>query len=174
MAETLYNSNNNLNLNSVTLTSTTLDALANEINSLSTSSLASIRAEVNTNGELEVVSEVGGDLRSSFSGSLPAGTVERARRCGTGTQTVNMHDNAAVIGGQISLVLAEGYSVASASPEVGNLFAPMTEASFTAVPINALPPDLPSTYNHATTSTIFDSLGNAHTLEQLFVDRKST
>lgn len=169
MAGSFNNSNNNLTLNGVTLTSTTLDALANEINSLSTSSLASIRAEVNTNGDLEVVSEVGADLRFSFSGSLPAGTVEVAGRTGTGTQTVNSRDNAAVIGGQISLVLAEGYSVASASPEVGNLFAPMTDASFTAVPINAFDPDLPSTYNHATTSTIFDSLGNAHTLEQFFV-----
>src|SRR5690625_7582040 len=45
----------------------------------------------------------------------------------------------------------------------------MTEASFTAVPINAFDPDLPSTHNHASTSTIFDSLGNAHTLEQFFV-----
>src|SRR5690625_5686840 len=89
MAGSFNNSNNNLTLNGVTLTSTTLDALANEINSLSTSSLASIRAEVNTNGDLEVVSEVGADLRFSFSGSLPAGTVEVAGRTGTGTQTVN-------------------------------------------------------------------------------------
>ncbi|MDQ2077337.1 flagellar hook-basal body complex protein [Marinimicrobium sp. ABcell2] len=169
MAGSFDNSNGNLTLNGVTLSATTLDGIANEINNLSTSSLASITAEVNTTGDLEIVSRVGTDLRFGFSGSQPAGNIEVAGRSGTGTQTVNSRNDAAVVGGNISLVMAEGYSVASASPEVGNLFAPLTDASFTPMPINAFDPNDQGTYNHATTSTVFDSLGNAHTLEQYFV-----
>src|SRR5690606_33078209 len=129
--------NNNLTLNGVTLSSTTLDALANEINDLGTSSLAGLEATVNGSGDLEIVSRVGTDLRFSFGTGAPAGTVEVTGRTGTGTQMVNNSTDAAVLGGEISLVMQEGFSVVSASPAVGNLFAPLTDASFTAVPINA-------------------------------------
>lgn len=163
------NSNGNLTLNGVTLSSTTLDGIANEINNLSTSSLAGMNASVNDAGDLEVISEVGADLRFAFGGSQPAGNLEVAGRAGTGTQIINNSQDAAVIGGNISLIMEEGYRVNSTSPQVGNLFAPLTDASFSDFPINAFDPNAQSTYNHATSSTVFDSLGNPHTMEQYFV-----
>src|SRR5690606_39928064 len=90
-------------------------------------------------------------------------------RPGTGMQTINNINDAAVIGGSISILMDEGYAVASSNPAVGNLFAPLTPASFTDVPINEFDPTNQNTYNHATANPIFDSLGNPHILSQYFV-----
>lgn len=169
LASGFNNSNSNLTLNGVTLSSTTLDGIANEINNLSTSSLAGMTASVNSAGDLEVISQVGADLRLAFGGSQPAGSLEVAGRAGTGTQIIDNSQNAAVVGGSISVIMDEGYRVNSTSPQVGNLFAPLTDASFSDFPINAFDPDAQGTYNHATSSTVFDSLGNSHTMEQYFV-----
>lgn len=169
LAGSMDNSNNNLTLNGVTLSATTLDGLANEINGLSTSSLAGITANVSTSGDLEVVSQVGADLRFAFADTAPAGALEIAGRSGTSNQIIDNTDDAAVVGGEISLVMDEAYSVTDAIPEVGNLFAPLTPSSFSDFPINSFDPDDQATYNHATTSPVFDSLGNSHTMEQYFV-----
>lgn len=168
-APNFNNNNGNLTLNGVTLTATNLAALANEINALRTSTLPGISATVNTAGDLEIVSSVGTDLRFSFAGPLPAGQVDLQGRPGTGMQTINNINDAAVIGGSISILMDEGYAVASSNPAVGNLFAPLTPASFTDVPINAFDPTNQNTYNHATANPIFDSLGNPHILSQYFV-----
>lgn len=163
------NSNGNLTLNGVRLSSTNLAALANEINALTTSTLPGISAAVNTAGDLELVSAVGTDLRFAFAGPLAAGRADIQGRSGTGMQTVNNLNNAAVVGGNITIVMEEGYKITDSLPVVGNLFAPMTPASFTAVPINAFDPLDQNTYNHATTNPIFDSLGNQHIMSQYFV-----
>lgn len=168
-APNFNNNNGNLTLNGVTLTATNLAALANEINALRTSTLPGISATVNTAGDLEIVSSVGTDLRFSFAGPLPAGQVDLQGRPGTGMQTINNINDAAVIGGSISILMDEGYAVASSNPAVGNLFAPLTPASFTDVPINEFDPTNQNTYNHATANPIFDSLGNPHILSQYFV-----
>ncbi|WP_286807105.1 MULTISPECIES: flagellar hook-basal body complex protein [unclassified Marinimicrobium] len=163
------NSNNNFTLNGVQLNSTTLDGLANEINNLGTSQLAGISAQVNSTGDLEIVSRVGTDLRFGFTGIQPPGTLDVIGRTGTGTQTVNTNSTDVVIGGSLNVLMDEGISLNSTTPSVGNLFAPLTEDSFNEVAINAFDPNDQRTYNHSTTSTIYDSLGNPHTLEQYFV-----
>lgn len=163
------NSNNNLTLNGVVLASTNLAALANEINSLSTSLLPGIQATVNTAGDLELVSNVGTDLRFSFTGPTPAGQVDIQGRPGTGLQTLGALGDAAVIGGNVTVVMDEGYTITDSVPAVGNIFAPFTSLSFTPVPINAFDPLNQNTYNHATSATVFDSLGNPHIMTQFFV-----
>ncbi|WP_439509986.1 flagellar hook-basal body complex protein [Marinimicrobium koreense] len=163
------NSNNNFTLNGVQLNSTTLDGLANEINNLGTSQLAGISAQVNSTGDLEIVSRVGTDLRFGFTGIQPPGTLDVIGRTGTGTQTVNTNSTDVVIGGSLNVLMDEGITLNSTSPSVGNLFAPLTEDSFNEVAINAFDPNDQRTYNHSTTSTVYDSLGNPHTLEQYFV-----
>ncbi len=168
-ATNFNNSNGNLTLNGVTLSSTNLAGLANEINNLRTSTLPGISATVNTAGDLEITSAVGTDLRFAFKGPLPAGQADFQGRPGTGLQSINNTSDAAVIGGSITVVMDEGYSVASSNPAVGNLFAPMTPASFTDVPINAFDPTNQNTYNHATANPVFDSLGNPHVMSQFFV-----
>jgi flagellar hook protein FlgE len=77
-----------------------------------------------------------------------------------------------VIGGDLKIVLESGYSIKSSTPAVGNLFAPLTPTSFTPVLINAFDPADAKTYNHATSSTVYDSLGNAHVMRSFFVKEK--
>lgn len=163
------NTNSNLTLNGVTLTSQNLADLEGEINNLSSSTLPGVEATVNGSGNLEVVSTIGNDLRFGFEGPSGAGTMDVIGRSGTGTQTLNTLDDAAVIGGSIDVVMAEGFSITDSSPDVGNLFAPLTAASFEEIPINAFDPSDQATYNHSTSATVYDSLGNQHEMTQYFV-----
>ena len=163
------NANSNLTLNGVGLSSTTLAALESEINNLSTSTLPGITALINGAGDLEITSSVGDDLRFAFSGAA-AGRVDITGTSG-GTQSVtNTPTNqAGVVGGSISIVLQENYSVSNPVPAVGNLFAPFTSNTFQPLTINQFSPTDQATYNHATSVTIYDSLGNAHIMTQFFV-----
>lgn len=169
---TFNNANSNLVLNGVTLTSTSLAALESEINGLTSSRLPGITATINGAGDLEVTSAVGTDLNFSFASPSAAGNLDVLGRTGTGVQTLNNTNNAVIIGGDIKIVMDAGYTIQSSTPAVGNLFAPLTAASFTDVPINAFDPNDQKSYNHATSSTIYDSLGNAHVMRSYFVKEK--
>ncbi len=169
---TFDNSNNNLVLNGVTLTSTNVTALATEINLLTGSSLPGISAVVNAStGDLDITSVAGDDLIFSFSGA-GTGQVDLTGRLATGTQTVtNTPTNqAGVIGGDIDLILQENYTVASITS--GNVFAPQASTVFQPLVINQFNPTDPGTYNHATSVPIYDSLGNSHVMTQFFVKQK--
>ncbi|RYZ88143.1 MAG: flagellar hook-basal body complex protein, partial [Moraxellaceae bacterium] len=50
--------------------------------------------------------------------------------------------------------------------------APLTSTSFSPVLINAFDPNDSKSYNHATSSTVYDSLGNAHVMRSYFVKEK--
>lgn len=179
------NTNGNLILNGVRLTALTMSGLATQINSLTSTTLPGITASVNAAGDLEVVSKVGSDLNFSFSDKDATGAPAAA-----GTVTVigadnitpsvltglgatpNGLTNAIVVGGDLKIVMESGYSIKSSTPVVGNLFAPLTANSFTPVLINAFDPNDPKSYNHATSSTVYDSLGNAHVMRSYFVKEK--
>ncbi|MGH1472251.1 MAG: flagellar hook-basal body complex protein [Cellvibrionaceae bacterium] len=168
---TFDNSNSNLVLNGVALTSTTIAGLADEINTLSGSTLPGISATINAStGDLDIASVVGDDLNFSFSGT-GAGQVDLIGRVGTGGQSVSNTpaNQSGVIGGDITIVLQENYTIASSTPTVGNLFAPFTASTFEPVVINEFNPSDPATYNHATSVTTYDSLGNSHVMTQFFV-----
>lgn len=166
---TFSNANSNLTLNGVSLTSTTLAALEAEINNLSTSTLPGITALINGGGDLEITSSVGDDLNFSFSGAL-AGQIDITGISG-GTQSVTNTPNnqAGVIGGAVNIVLQENYTVSNPLPAVGGLFAPFVASTFQPLVINQFSPSDQATYNHATSVTIYDSLGNAHIMTQYFV-----
>ncbi|MCP8898636.1 flagellar hook-basal body complex protein [Gilvimarinus xylanilyticus] len=180
---TLDNSSQTLQLNGVVLTSSDINALADEINNLTTSTLPGISAEVVTDpgtnqDNLVLTSSVGTDLNFSFADGGSSGfiTVLGSNTAGS-NQTLDLNTDPAmgdasqsiVVGGQISILMDEGYEVASATPAVGNLFAPLGPASFTEVPVNQFDPEDQATYNHATSNTIFDSMGNPHVMTQYFV-----
>lgn len=164
------NSNNNLVLNGVTLTSTTLGGLEAEINALTSSTLPGITATLNGAGDLELTSAIGDDLRFTFSGAA-AGRADITGRATTATQVVtNTPTNqSGIIGGSIDIVLQQDYTITSTSPTVGNLFSTFGPSSFTPLVINQFSPVDQSTYNHATSVTLFDSLGNSHVMTQYFV-----
>lgn len=172
------NTNGNLMLNGVRLTALTMSGLATQINALTSTTLPGITASVNAAGDLEIESKVGSDLNFSFSdkdasgAAVAAGTVTVAGADGLVQPALNNLNNAVVVGGSLKIVMESGYSIKSASPIVGNLFSPLTAASFTPVLINAFDPADPKSYNHATSSTVYDSLGNAHVMRSYFVKEK--
>ncbi len=84
----------------------------------------------------------------------------------------------AVVGGILDIVTEEGvalnvYDSPQASPPVANtdLYATVTGAPFRD---NVFDPKDPKTYNHSTSTTIYDSLGNAHVLTMFFVKQASS
>ncbi|UTF60815.1 flagellar hook-basal body complex protein [Gilvimarinus sp. DA14] len=173
------NPNGNLQLNGVALSSLTLPELANEINELSTSTLPGVTAEVNTAGNLVITSSVGTDLKFAFDYDFVAPgaesiTVDGSDGAGS-SQTLTApaapgdDEQTIVVGGQISVLMDEGYEIAGSNPAIGNLFSPFAPTSFTEVPVNQFDPNDQSTYNHATSNTIFDSMGNPHVMTQYFV-----
>jgi flagellar hook protein FlgE len=172
LSTTFDNSNSNLMLNGVRLSATTMEGLANEINALTTSNLPGISASLDVDGNINLVSNIGTDLKFSFvdtGNGATAGTVEVVGRVGTGAQLLNDFTNAAVVGGKIDIVMGQGYSVETSNPAVGNIMAPLTAATFTDVPINAFDPKNQNTYNEATSAVVYDSLGNPHSMRQYFV-----
>ncbi|MDO3385082.1 flagellar hook-basal body complex protein [Gilvimarinus sp. SDUM040013] len=168
---TLDNTNGNLTINGVVMASNTVANLASEINALSTSTLPGVTAEVNIAGDLVITSNVGTDLSFAFDGDInpTAGVIDVIGRSGTGVQNLSAINDGLVVGGEVSIIMEEGYVVADSVPAVGNLFAPLTAASFTDVPINSFDPNDQATYNHATSATVYDSLGNPHVMTQYFV-----
>jgi flagellar hook protein FlgE len=165
------NAAGNLTLNGVPLTATTLAGLETQINALSTSTLPGISASINALGDLAVVSKVGTDLSFSFLAASPADSITLQGSQGAAT-TLSNTTNAAVVGGDLNIVLDSGFTITSSVPAAGNLFAPLTPASFTTVTINPFVPTDPKSYNHATSSTVYDSLGNSHVMRSYFVKQK--
>ncbi len=176
-----FSNNGTFTLNEVALTSTGLPdmtAMAEEINKLSKSTLLGITAAVNaTTGDLEVTSATGADLNFSFTASGGVATI-----MGSSGLPATLGPNpgqtpvgsAIKIGGEITVTMQEGYSITSSAPTIpvsgGSMFNSINVPGFfTPIPINAFDPDDQKTYNHATTTPVYDSLGNVHSMRQYFV-----
>ncbi len=173
-AGTAFTNNGTFQINGVTLTSTGLPdmtALQDEINALSNTTLYGITAAVDTNGNLVITSASGRDLDFSFGAT--GGTADIQGTQGA-MQTVADATNGIKVGGEILITMEEGYSITSSTPTVpvsgGSMFGSMNVPNFfTPVPINSFDPNDQKTYNHATSTTIYDSLGNSHVMRQFFV-----
>jgi flagellar hook protein FlgE len=185
-AATYVNANGNmvLSLNSVPLVGETLPDIAERINALTNSTLPGITAEIDdATGNLTIVSSVGDDLRFLVSSSddgdsiqivgnpdAPGQTLEADNNNTLNNpQALRSSTNSIVVGGTIEIVLDEGYALQNANPPSVGLFGPLVDDAFTEVVLNAFNPADVDTYNHATTLTIYDSLGNSHQLQQYFV-----
>ncbi|MEY4590599.1 MAG: hypothetical protein RL497_2675 [Pseudomonadota bacterium] len=188
-AASYVNANGNmiLTLNSVPLTGDTLPALALKINELTHNSLPGISAVVDpVSGDLNITSSIGNDLHFQISSiddgdsvqvignsDAPPQTLE-ADSDGVlnGAQALSATTNSIVIGGKVNIALDEDYSLSNANPPSVGLFGPLVADAFSPITINAFDPIDVDTYNHSTTQTIFDSLGNAHQMQQYFVRQK--
>ncbi|MFT6326468.1 MAG: flagellar hook protein FlgE [Crocinitomicaceae bacterium] len=169
------NPGNNLTmfLNGQILESTSLVDIAAEINAFSSTTLPGFSAEINsTTGDLTLNNSIGRDIKVQISsptstdslvitGSENAGPVVLG-----GTITA---DVAAVIGGSIDFVLNEGYVLTNPVPAISGVLGALDQSEFTDFVINSFDPDDQNTYNHATSTTIYDSLGNNHVMTQFFV-----
>ena len=168
-------------LNGVVLTSSTaadMTDLAEEINGLSKSTLFGITASVNQlTGDLEVVSATGRDLEFSFGSAGDVVGIIGSQGVLQEIDTITtpaLVGSAIKVGGEITVTMQEGYSIASSQPTTpvsgGILFGAIGDPTFfTPVPINAFDPNDQKTFNHATTTPVYDSLGNVHSMRQYFV-----
>lgn len=176
-----------LTLNSVALTGDTLPAIADQINALTHGTLPGISASVDTaTGDLVVTSSTGGDLHFQISSPDDGDSVQIIGNAAAPPQVLEVDTNntlnspqalsasvnSVVIGGSINIVLDEGYALQNANPPSVGLFGPLVTNAFTPITINAFDPIDVDTFNHSTTQTIFDSLGNAHQMQQYFVREK--
>jgi flagellar hook protein FlgE len=103
----------------------------------------------------------GGTGTTSTVALTAVGASAAALGIATGTATAGVSD--ITVGGIITLELDEGYTLTDNS--VSAIFdnAPTTFVN------NAFDPTLPETYNHSTSVTVYDSLGNPHVMQQYFI-----
>lgn len=174
-----------LELNGVALDANDLDGLATQINNLSDTSLSGISAEIDA-GDLVIKSSIGHDLKFNLTGGddqtsiqvignddAPEQILEIDTAGGLAIATAtNANGNAIVVGGTIDIQLEDGFSVDNLNPPALGLFQPFNANSFEEVVLNPFDPNDPDSYNHTTAVKIFDSLGNAHTMNQYFVKQK--
>ncbi len=184
------NGNLTINLNGVDLTSNSLLELEAEINALTSSTLPGVSASFDAaSGDLTVRSTIGSDLEFVVSSTDDGDRIEvdgsgvatseilEVDSAADGLATVPIAGaqnlsaaagNAVVVGGSIDIVLDENYSVANVTP-LGVMFNAGFASSIQPIVVNQFDPADQSTYNHATSLTIFDSLGNPHIMTQYFV-----
>lgn len=137
---------------------------------INASALVGITAVTDTSGDLQIIQDQGADLIFGFAG----GAADSFEVVGNDViPTVVTLDNSqaqGAVGGSFSLVLDEGISITN-----GGATTPLV-ATFTGQPFvnNSFSPTDPNTYNHATSTTIYDSLGNSHVMTSYFVKQQST
>ncbi len=137
---------------------------------INASALVGITAVTGTNGDLRIIQDQGADIIFGFAG----GGADNFEVIGTDviptSVTLNNTQPQGVVGGSVNIVLDEGFSLAN-----GSATSPLI-ATFTGQPFinNSFNPTDPGSYNHATSTTIYDSLGNSHVMTSYFVKQQSS
>lgn len=141
--------------------------LADDING---SSLSSINATVTSTGELRLISSRGDTLRLAYQDTNSDGG---AMTFDDGTALSNDSTNPSTQAGEVSITLDGDTQLAAAAvaPSTTTILDGVTPTAFTS---NTFDPTDQGTYNHATSSTIYDSLGNPHVMTQYFVKEPTT
>lgn len=161
-----------LSVNGQILTSTTLPEIADEIISFRGTTLPGFTAEVNEAGDLVITNEIGRDVKVEIDSASPTDSLVVMGAVNTGPVVLGgtaTAATAAAVGGHVTFTLNEGYKMQEPQPVVSGLFGALTEDEFSPVVLNAFDPLDQNTYNHATSTTMYDSLGNAHVMTEYFV-----
>ncbi len=137
---------------------------------INASALVGVTAVVDPNtNDLRIIQDQGADLVFGFAGAATDSfDVEGTDAAGPSSITLDQSQTQAAVGGEVTLILDDDVVMTNASgttPIISN---------FTGEPFinNQFDPTDPGTYNHATSTTIFDSLGNAHVLTMYFVKQQ--
>ncbi|WP_250658524.1 flagellar hook protein FlgE [Alkalimarinus coralli] len=153
-------------INGVTFSGTDLTSLSSLAIAVNGSALGGVTAVLQDAGlateRLELVHNQGGDLSFTLQGT---GTINVD---GVTTNVLLDPANAApvpsaTVGGILDIIVEEG---ATLTPATNTLVASFSSSSFRN---NQFDPTDAGTYNHATSTTIYDSLGNAHVATMYFV-----
>ncbi|KZZ21009.1 flagellar biosynthesis protein FlgE, partial [Oleiphilus sp. HI0081] len=142
---------------------------------INSSALVGVTAVIDSaTGDLQIIQDQGANLVFGFAG-VSGDSFEVLGSDAAATPVVLDPDAVpavlnATVGGGVSIVLDEGVvatNLSASTPVITN---------FTGAPFvnNQFSPTDPGTYNHATSTTIFDSLGNSHVLTMYFVKQQSS
>ena len=162
----------NLTVNGQLLTSTTLPEIAEEINGFRSTTLPGFKAEISVAGDLIITNEIGLDVKVEIDSASPTDSLVVMGAVNTGPVVLGgtaTAASAAAVGGHITFTLNEGYKMQDPQPVVSGLFGALTDDEFTAITLNAFDPLDQNTYNYATSTTIYDSLGVEHVMTEFFV-----
>jgi len=140
---------------------------------INASSLVGVTAVIEpATGNLRIIQDQGSDVVFGFAG----GATDSFQVEGTDllpvpiTLSTTAAQTQAVVGGVLNVVMDDGVSLSSASA-VSSIVAGFTGQPFVN---NQFLPNDPGTYNHATSTTIYDSLGNSHVMSKYFVKQQAT
>lgn len=154
------------------------DDIVDEINSYSSSSLSSITAALDADtGDIVITSSIGIDISVEIDTPTETDTITLQGVDSTADTTLGGSEDAetyAVVGGEVEIVLNEGYSLSEPDPRVTGLFNGLTDDSFEDYTINAFDADDTGTYNETSSITIYDSLGNQHELQMYYVKNEAS
>jgi flagellar hook protein FlgE len=170
-----YNSPGNnmvLTLNGQVLESTSLEDIADEINSYRSTTLPGFEASISESGDLIITNEIGRDIKLAIDSPVVSDSLVVIGADNTGPVVLGGSSSAAeaaAVGGVVTFILNEDYMLSEPSPAISGIFGALTEDEFTPYTLNAFDPTDQDTYNHATSMTIYDSLGNSHVMTQYFV-----
>jgi flagellar hook protein FlgE len=162
----------NLTVNGQLLTSTTLPEIADEINGYRGTTLPGFLASISAAGDLVMTNEIGRDVKLEINSASPTDSLVVMGAVNTGPVVLGgtaTAASAAAVGGNVTFTLNEGYTMQEPQPVVSGLFGALSEDEFTPIVLNAFDPLDQNTYNHATSTSMYDSLGNNHVLTQYFV-----
>jgi len=138
---------------------------------INASSLVGVTAViVPATGDLRIIQDQGADLVFGFAGGAADAFDVEGSDVVPVSLTLNAGQTQAAVGGAINIVMDDGVSLANASATTPII------AGFTGAPFinNQFLPSDPGTYNHATSTTIYDSLGNSHVLTKYFVKQQTS
>jgi len=136
---------------------------------INASSLVGVTAVIEASGDLRIIQDQGSDLVFGFSGAGTDNFEVEGTDIVPVTLTLNTAQNTGTVGGTVDIVMDDGISLSNASG-TSPIIAGFTGAPF--INNQFLPAD-PGTYNHATSTKIYDSLGNSHVITTYFVKQET-
>ncbi len=173
-----------LTVNGIVLDGASLEAISEEINSLSDGTLLGLSANYDASPPmLDLVSEIGDDIEISIASSDDGDMLSVVSNDSDVVDPVTLEADASgdgvalghysaetqliVVGGSVDFIFDQGYLLEP--PSIFTWFSPAMESSYTDLRLNVFSPDDPVTYNFAAATQIYDSLGVPHDLAMYFV-----
>ncbi len=139
---------------------------------INASALVGVTAVIDPNtNDLRIIQDQGADLVFGFAGGgTDTFDIEGTDAAGPTSLTLNNGQTQAAVGGEVTFILDDDVLLSNAGATTPII------ASFTGEPFvnNLFDPNDPGTYNHATSTSIFDSLGNAHVMTMYFVKQQDS
>lgn len=151
---------------------TVAQQLADLGSKINASALVGVTAVVDPNtNNLRIIQDQGADLVFGFAGAATDSfDIEGTDAAGPTSITVDQAQTQAAVGGAVTFILDDDILLTNAGATTPVI------ANFTGQPFvnNQFEPTDPGTYNHATSTKIFDSLGNSHVLTMYFVKQRDS